>query len=292
MVGLLAKSSSDEVMYVADDTTGKMYDFTDQINPPGGKESTGLVTRFTVERHAGQPADKPIMVKLFSQVDLVKIIAVGFHKNIIEPATCPREQLLGEVEKVLADLRERCGRHLIRRLTRIRSWYQGIFIHEARDKYIIRTLDEMSFWKRAAEILPYVSWDKRYELLQFVWGKHDFFNDLFILLSRGLSTLNFANMAYVGFDALVPREVSIIDESLPEIKESEEEWCRKNARTGVRTKSLEVSAGGKLANIDRTILSALISELVLTLPTNVLEDHSRDFLKNADILDFPGGTPG
>ena len=105
MVGLLAKSSSDEVMYVADDTTGKMYDFTDQINPPGGKESTGLVTRFTVERHVGQPADKPIMVKLFSQVDLVKIIAVGFHKNIIEPATCPREQLLGEVEKVLADLR-------------------------------------------------------------------------------------------------------------------------------------------------------------------------------------------
>ena len=101
MVGLLAKSSSDEVMYVADDATGKMYDFTDQINPPGGKESTGLVTRFTVERHVGQPADKPIMVKLFSQVDLVKIIAVGFHKNIIEPATCPREQLLGEVEKVL-----------------------------------------------------------------------------------------------------------------------------------------------------------------------------------------------
>lgn len=35
-------------------------------------------------------------------------------------------------------------------------------------------------------------------------------------------------------------------------------------------------------------MSALISELVLTLPTNVLEDHSRDFLKNADILDFPG----
>ena len=56
----------------------------------------------------------------------------------------------------------------------------------------------------------------------------------------------------------------------------------------MRTKSLEVSAGGKLANIDRTILSALISELVLTLPTNVLEDHSRDFLRNADILDFPG----
>ena len=122
-----------------------------------------------------------------------------------------------------------------------------------------------------------------------MWGKHDFFNDLFILLSRGLSTLNFANMAYVGFDALVPREVSIIDVSrYSEIKESEEEWCRKNARTGVRTKSLEVSAGGKLANIDRTILSALISELVLTLPTNVLEDHSRDFLRNADILDFPG----
>lgn len=58
-----------------------------------------------------------------------------------------------------------------------------------------------------------MSWDKRYELLQFIWGKHDFFNDLFILLSRGLSTLNFANMAYVGFDALVPREVSIIDVS-------------------------------------------------------------------------------
>ena len=64
----------------------------------------------------------------------------------------------------------------------------------------------MSFWERAAEILPYVSWDKRYELLQFVWGKHDFFNDLFILLSRGLSTLNFANMAYASVLTLWFRE--------------------------------------------------------------------------------------
>ena len=165
MVGLLAKSSSDEVMYVADDATGKMYDFTDQINPPGGKESTGLVTRFTVERHVGQPADKPIMVKLFSQVDLVKIIAVGFHKNIIEPATCPREQLLGEVEKVLADLRGEMRETPYPEIDE--DQIMGIKEYlsmKLGDKYIIRTLDEMSFWERAAEILPYVSWDKRYEL--------------------------------------------------------------------------------------------------------------------------------
>ena len=51
------------------------------------------------------------------------------------------------------------------------------------------------------------------------------------------------------------------------------------------TKSLEVSAGGK-GEYRSDDIERFISELVLTLPTNVLEDHSRDFLKNADILDF------
>ena len=115
-----------------------------------------------MELLVGQPAEKPIMVKLFSQVDLVKIIAVGFHKNIIEPATCPREQLLGEVEKVLADLRGEMRETPYPEIDE--DQIMGIKEYlsmKLGDKYIIRTLDEMSFWERAAEILPYVSWDKR-----------------------------------------------------------------------------------------------------------------------------------
>jgi len=61
---------------------GQRVDFMDQVNPVGmGKEATGLVTRFS--RHATPaPVDQfPVELKLFKELDLVKILGNSWFKD-------------------------------------------------------------------------------------------------------------------------------------------------------------------------------------------------------------------
>ena len=48
------------------------YDFLKEINPPGNRRSTGLVTRFGLGLSAGDK-DFPVRVRLLTQTDIVKI---------------------------------------------------------------------------------------------------------------------------------------------------------------------------------------------------------------------------
>ena len=57
---------------------GHSVNFIGHINPPGGgKEATGLVTRFT-RRAVATPPGFPIELTLFSEADLVKILGNSF----------------------------------------------------------------------------------------------------------------------------------------------------------------------------------------------------------------------
>ena len=55
----------------------KTYDFLREINPPGNRESTGLVTRFGLGLSAGDK-DFPVRVRLLTQTDIVKILGNSF----------------------------------------------------------------------------------------------------------------------------------------------------------------------------------------------------------------------
>ena len=60
----------------------KSYDFLENINPAGsGAESTGVVTRFTIDR-SSLDADFPIRAKLISVSDLVIVLTDCFHNDV------------------------------------------------------------------------------------------------------------------------------------------------------------------------------------------------------------------
>lgn len=60
---------------------GTNYDFISEINPEGGKESTGLVTRFTMTRPDALPEGFPVQVRLLGETDIVKIIANTYYAD-------------------------------------------------------------------------------------------------------------------------------------------------------------------------------------------------------------------
>ena len=62
------------------DGVAEGLDFVRQINPEGGAESTGLVTRFSM-RHVPTPQGFPVAVRLLSQADIVKIIGNSYFSD-------------------------------------------------------------------------------------------------------------------------------------------------------------------------------------------------------------------
>ena len=62
----------------------KDYDFLKDINPPGGRESTALVSRFTTDNTALND-DYPIKAKLLNEADIVCILANSYFNDNDEP---------------------------------------------------------------------------------------------------------------------------------------------------------------------------------------------------------------
>lgn len=84
LVSNLAKTPEAQSLFVKVPDTGEDVDFIASINPPGGgKEATGLVSRFTTESN-WQAGQKPYLLRLFSQADVVKIIANGYLSDITQ----------------------------------------------------------------------------------------------------------------------------------------------------------------------------------------------------------------
>ena len=78
LISALAAGGDGKLETVVD---GLRLDFINHINPPGGgKEATGLVTRFSFRAKQG-PAGFPLELKLFEEVELVKILANSFFND-------------------------------------------------------------------------------------------------------------------------------------------------------------------------------------------------------------------
>jgi hypothetical protein len=63
------------------DFAGQTIDFIREINPEGGRESTGLVTRFTLRPASGATPAAPVQMRLLTQTDLVKILGNTYYAD-------------------------------------------------------------------------------------------------------------------------------------------------------------------------------------------------------------------
>ncbi len=81
--------------------------FNRDINPDGGKESTGLVTRFTVRPITGLPG-MPVACRMLSETDIVKIMANAFMEDFDRDTVTALEPK--QIEEVMAKMRAKAAR--------------------------------------------------------------------------------------------------------------------------------------------------------------------------------------
>ncbi|SLN48803.1 Putative bacterial virulence factor [Falsiruegeria litorea R37] len=262
LVSVLARPDTGPLVADFQGADGQL-DYIREINPEGEGESTGLVTRFTMEK-ADTPNGAPVKLTLLSEADIIRTIANSFFMDGDRSEPVPEP---AEIAAHLDAFKARSG-----------SEQPGLSYDEVHEigEYIEAAFGREAYaaalkplWEEAAVIAPGLSLPDRAAFFALIWGGHQPFSDLYIRLAGALGQLGHADEAFAGLDALVPRETSIID-----VK----------TLSGVSDGApLSLTANGRQVTLPRSVVCGLAAELVLPM-----RDLPSQMFAETDLLDFPG----
>ncbi len=277
LISALARRGANPLIADFDGVPGGL-DFVRQMNPEGGAESTGLVTRFSL-RSVATPPGFPVALQLLSQSDIVKILGNTFFSD--GDLSDEPELDAARVGRLADESRKTPLASAPTGLSEEDVWdIQEYFERQFKGDPIIRSFSSAGYWTVLAELAPRATLATRAKLLAPLWGETDEFSALFVRLVAALDQLGHARNAFTEIEALVARAAngyqrragSVIDVgTLQGLDQSSTE-----------TLTVE-SAAGATASLTRPVLTALIAELHVKI-------HERpwDFLEHTDLLDFPG----
>lgn len=248
--------------------------YIQKINPYGGKESTGLVTRFTIKKRPGARADLPVQLDLLAHADVIKIIANAYFFE----GKPSRYETLPEADEILAHAAK------YEELARLPDGTSGLQIDDVWDiaDYFQQHLKEFDltkrlggFWEIASRIAPKLAVNDLGGFFSILWGRHDRLTDLYRQLVGALQQLGFETEVlapFIAIDSTLPDTRSILDvEALVDLGKQDAPALK------IATKD------GRSAVLPRAIIAALTAELQILLP-----EKPWDFFDHTDILDFPG----
>lgn len=274
LISSLAKRRDEPLLVRLENRT---FNFLEELNPEGeGTEATGLVTRFTA-RKIDTPAGYPVHVKLHSITDVVKIIANTYFLDFtveVEVDRAPSEEALFEL--IEAARTKLFSGPVPSSLTEDDVLDLKDYVEEKfKKRQTEKVLSETGYWDALAEFAGRLPADDWVPFLEILWGRQAQLTSLFRLICDGLEKVGHADEAFCALEALLPRERSIVNiNALDELGKGKSDPV-----------SL-VTADGSKAELDRSLLTAMIAELVLTL-----SDPPYDYFKYTDLLDFPGYRP-
>ncbi len=252
----------------------KTYDFLREINPPGNRESTGLVTRFGLGLSDGS-ADFPVKVRLLTQTDIVKILGNSF---------------LLDFDHQKAEFVRPDGAAIRKRLSELRLKAQPAPVGDLESDDVLDLIEyfdtffagvtaelRTDFWREAIDLAPRLSGQDRARLWSVLWYDFQPFTDLYLTLYDGLQKLGHAPEALLGMDALIPREKSIVDVlTLDRLGADADDPLLVRPRRADGRSSPD-------ARLPRSLVCALTAELNVAI-----DEKPWDFFDHTDLLDFPG----
>ncbi len=263
LVSVLARPETGPLIADFDHPDGKL-DYIREINPEGEGESTGLVTRFTMD-HAPVPEGFPVRLNLLSEADIVRTLLNSFFMDgdRSEPSPEPSEIAahLDAFKVRMGTARPGMSEDDVHE---IGEYVETVFGREAYGVAL------RPFWDEAAVIAPALAVADRAAFFALLWGGHQAFCDLYARMAAALDQLGHAREVFAGLDALVPRESSIID-------------VKTLGGSADGAPLNVVTAKGTPVTLPRSVICGLAAELVLPMQTL----PSRMFAET-DLLDFPG----
>ncbi len=273
-------------------------DYKKQINPEGGKETTGLVTRFSVRPHEGATKEFPVALRMLREVDIIKILT-NTHTHDVklaweEGANASPQRLIELAERMSADAASSKLPGLeAEDVTDLREYLETeLVMHplaraqpnpDVQSDAAEREACER-YWAAAEQCLPGMQASQRAEFLAPLWGEIREFRDLYLELKSGLDQLGHPDWAYAARSAILDREHGVIHvQTLYGLDPEYADNLSGPARGSLTAIAIRSGATGREVTLAQPLVTALTRELRLTL-----EHMPWPFLEHADILDFPG----
>ncbi|MFZ3119608.1 MAG: virulence factor SrfC family protein [Variovorax sp.] len=256
---------------------GIQKNFIQELNPEGGKEATGLVTRFTVVEGT-RDASHPVEMRLLTETDLVKIIGNSFLSDFDQNNRrlgLPSEDAIRETLTRLEARASTGAAHLDDIVMfDIGEYFKTNFASS------IGPLSRSGYWDALTDFGHRLPLAQRAELYSVLWGQSKDLTDLFVLLSRTLEDLGHAPTGRAALDCLIPRAQSIIDVDIVKIRLGTPEDQKDTISV------VPECADGSDAppvRVPRATLTALVAEIKV-----VMAHKPWGFFDHTDLLDFPG----
>jgi hypothetical protein len=257
-------------------------DFMKHVNPPGGgKEATGLVTRFT-RTPSKAPADFPVEVELVSEADLIKILWNSYIRDFDQEAMTARV----EAENIDEVLR-RVGPQRQGAPVPGLSADDVVDLMDYFDRLSRKTSQSLrgAYWPNAIALAPYLQPAARADLFGLLWGGLEQLSNLYLRLQAGLATVDHARSLHCELGALVERDAS---------GEFSQAKCINNVDCLrlldgdggdlVKVRPVLDSGAGGVKQLPRGLLAGVTAELRFTLT----EKPVAAVLEGTDLIDFPG----
>lgn len=251
----------------------KEYDFLKDINPPGvGAESTGVATRFTVTNEV-KFEDFPIKIKLLSPKDILIIILDSFFLDLKKITSFVNSKALDAHIKNFESNYATAKQNVLSEydILEIKDYFEN---HLSKHTILFEGLNESRFFERIGKIIDGFEFQEWNAIFALLWNKNEHLSALYSKLTSSLSLLNFDTLAYLNFKEVLRGEGEILD-----VKRLKELYtCEKHT-------TIKKENGTEIA-INLSVITALTAELVFSIPSELTD--SKEFLKNSDLLDFPG----
>lgn len=266
---------------------GRYLDYIRYVNPTGGKESSGVVTRFTLppEPPAGEA---PVAVEFLSQVEIALILIDTFTLDITD-STLRGEGSRQRIGEVLQELAQLAGPEERDGLTEDDLvYFKNYLQHYLEGNPTFQHLQEGGLWWEVIETLPRVDYRARLKFFSLFWGEIPVFDQLFLQLSELLAKLQFHREGQVGLEALLPKSVTIEGETFK--SSIIDVGTVGNLFRGVQVRELKVHLPNNrvVEGVDIAQLTAVVRQLTLPVDRRLEEDPLRRGFKEVDVYDFPG----
>ncbi|MFS2201343.1 putative virulence factor [Pseudomonas sp. Pseusp3] len=257
-------------------------DFIKHINPVGGgKEATGLVTRFSRRATVSQDNDFPVELTLFKEIELAKILANAWFKDF------DLERISYEIdeERIQRVLKPFEGRETGPLQTGVNADDLVSLWDYLRDNFrnSVKKLEHL-YWPKALQLAPRLNFQERAELFSILWGEQSELTRVYQQLAGALHKLGLPETVFAPLKALVSFDNDTYSQrdSIMNVDILERFGSPLDLPIDVRP-----LVGDRLQN-SQAIAVAQLAALTAEMTFRLIEAPVDDIVNQVDLLDFPG----
>ena len=262
---------------------GKFHNFIEEINPPGGgTESTSLISRFSIN-YKPTNAKFPIKAVLLSPADIVLVLCDSFYNDInLKISQNIHFLSTDEIKFEISQLKERFKDKPSKQ--QVFSEDDVLDMLDYFDQYFQKAdrVIDSKFFDEISLLIAKTNPSEWKEIFSLLWNKNETFTTLFDKLICEYQKINFEKELYLPIESVLCSHGTLLDvKCLREIYGEEE----KIATHYSATTRILLPNNNEL-DFTKSFLCALTAELIFSQPESLL--NSKPFLKETDLLDFPG----